>query len=127
MRGSGSSRVPPDRAVGAVFGAATASFAASLCLGVATAAGASRADPESGARARWAHHVLFVSSSVLCSAAASSVLWGSGRARSGGAAMLPAVGILLCLPRFRGGTAGHALIAASATPFVALAATQVWS
>lgn len=145
--GRGSAGALADRAIGTVFAAATVSFAASLCLGIATAASVSRpgrkpasvvdgkpatdagagwAGGDRPVRSRWAHHALYVTSSVLCSAAASSLFWGGQRARRGGAAMVPAVGILLALPRFRGGTAGHALTAASATPFVALAASRVW-
>ena len=92
-----------------LFAAATTSYAANVALGSAVAV--HLVDTR---RFRWVHHALYVSTSVLAGAAASSLLWGRSRA---GLALLPAAVPLAVVPYVSARSPRHPLVALSAAPF----------
>ena len=94
-----------------LFVAATASYAANVALGSAVAL--RLVDTR---RFRWVHHALYVSTSVLAGAAASSLLWSRSRA---GLALLPAAVPLAVVPYVSARTRRHPAVALGAAPFLA--------
>lgn len=99
---------PPRPAV--LFAAAGASYLANVGLGSAARLGRVHR------RFRWTHHALYVSTSVLAAAAASSVLWSGSRA---GWRLLPAAVPLVVVSRVSARSRRHPVIALSAAPFFA--------
>lgn len=94
-----------------LFGAAAASYAANVGLGLAAA---TRVLDTS--RVRWVHHALYVTTSVSAGAACSSLVWSSSRA---GWRLLPAAVPLAAIPYISARSRRHPLIALSAAPFFA--------
>lgn len=94
-----------------LFGAATASYAANVGLGLAVAL---RLVDTS--RVRWAHHALYVTTSVSAGAACSSLVWSPSRA---GWRLLPAAVPLAAIPYVSARSRRHPLLALSAAPFFA--------
>lgn len=92
-----------------LFAAATASYAANVALGSAVAV--RLVDTR---RFRFVHHVLYVSTSVLAGAAASTLLWSNSRA---GCRLLPAVVPLVVVGFVSARSRLHPLVALSAAPF----------
>ncbi|WP_378145739.1 hypothetical protein ACFJGV_18720 [Cnuibacter sp. UC19_7] len=92
-----------------LFVAATASYAANCALGTAVATGRLHTG-----RAHWVHHALYICTSALAAAAATSLLWSRSRA---GWALLPAAIPLIAIPSVSARTRGHVGIALSAAPF----------
>jgi hypothetical protein len=93
----------------ALFVAATATYAANVALGSAVAA--RLVDTR---RFRWVHHALYVSTSVLAGAAASTLVWSDSRA---GWRLLPAVVPLTAVARVGARSRRHPVVALSAAPF----------
>jgi hypothetical protein len=98
----------PPRPV-TLFGAATAAYAANVALGTAVAL--RLVDTR---RFRWVHHGLYVSTSVLAGAAASSLLWSDSRA---GWRLLPAALPLTVVALVSARSRRHPVVALSAAPF----------
>lgn len=73
-------------------------------------------------RVRWPHHALFFL--VVLGTALSALL--SGRAGARGWALLPALGLLLAMPRTRPGQAGHWRLALLCALAYALGAWAAW-
>ena len=96
-----------------LVGAATTSYVANVALGSAVAL--RLVDTR---RFRWVHHALYVSTSVLAGAAASSVLWSDSRS---GWRLLPAAVPLVVVARVSARSRRHPLVALSAAPFFAVA------
>ena len=94
-----------------LFAAATTSYAANVALGSAVALRLVELR-----RFRWVHHALYVSTSVLAGAAASSLLWSRSRA---GLALLPAALPLAVVPYVSARSRRHPLVALGAAPFFA--------
>ncbi|GAA3551476.1 hypothetical protein GCM10022197_03020 [Microlunatus spumicola] len=92
-----------------LFAAATASYTANVALGSAVAARV--VDTR---RFRWVHHALYVSTSVLAGAAASSLLWSDSRA---GWRLLPAALPLTAVSQVSARSRRHPLVALGAAPF----------
>lgn len=92
-----------------LFIAATVSYAANCALGTAVATGRVHTG-----RAHWVHHALYICTSALAAAAASSLVWSRSRA---GWALLPAAIPLVAIPTVSARTRGHVGIALSAAPF----------
>lgn len=99
-----------------LFGAAAASYAANVALGLAVA---TRLVDTS--RVRWVHHGLYVTTSVSAGAACSSLVWSSSRA---GWRLLPATVPLAVIPYVSARSRRHPLIALSAAPFFAAGAAR---
>lgn len=100
----------PPRPV-TLFGAAAASYTANVALGSAVAVGLVRTR-----RFRWVHHALYVSTSTLAAAAASTLLWSRSRA---GWRLLPAAPSLVLVAVLGARLPRHAWVASSAAPFFA--------
>jgi len=98
---------PPRPA--AFFTAATASYVANVGLGSAVALRL-----VDNRRFRWAHHALYVSTSLLAGAAASTLLWSDSRA---GWRLLPAALPLVVVPYVSARSRRHPVVALSAAPF----------
>jgi hypothetical protein len=94
-----------------LFVAATASYLANCALGAAVAT--RLIDTR---RIRWVHHAVYISTSVLAGAAASSLLWHRGDNRAA-LALLPAAAPLAAIPSVSARTRGHMAIALAAAPF----------
>ncbi|SDU87740.1 hypothetical protein SAMN04488544_1332 [Microlunatus sagamiharensis] len=92
-----------------LFAAATTSYVANVALGTSAATGLVRTH-----RFRWVHHAVYVSTSVLAGAAASSLLWSPSRA---GLRLLPAAVPLAVVPYVSARSRRHPLLALSAAPF----------
>lgn len=92
-----------------LFVAATASYVANCALGTAVATGRLHTG-----RAHWVHHAIYICTSTLAAAAASSLVWSRSRA---GWALLPAAIPLVAIPSVSARTRGHVGIALSAAPF----------
>ncbi len=92
-----------------LFAAATTSYVANVALGTAVATRVVRTH-----RFRWVHHALYVSTSVLAGAAASSLLWSGSRA---GLRLLPAALPLAAVPYVSARSRRHPVVALSAAPF----------
>jgi hypothetical protein len=100
----------PPRPV-ALFAAATTTYALNVGLGSAVAA--HLVDTR---RFRWVHHALYVSTSLLAGAAASTLLWSDSRA---GWRLLPAAAPLVVVAFVSARSRRHPLVALSAAPFFA--------
>ena len=98
---------PPRPA--ALFAAATLSYAANVGLGSAVAV--HLVDTR---HFRWVHHALYVSTSVLAGAAASTLLWSDSRA---GWRLLPAALPLVVVSQISARSRRHPVVALSAAPF----------
>lgn len=98
----------PPRPV-ALFTAATTAY--TLNVGLGTAVAARVVDTR---RFRWVHHALYVSTSVLAGAAASSLVWSESRA---GWRLLPAALPLAVVPYVSARSRRHPVLALSAAPF----------
>jgi hypothetical protein len=98
---------PPRPAT--LFTAATASYVANVGLGSAVALRL-----VDNRRFRWVHHALYVSTSLLAGAAASTLLWSESRA---GWRLLPAALPLVVVPYVSARTRRHPVVALSAAPF----------
>ena len=98
---------PPRPVV--LFTAATTAYALNVALGTAVAARV--VDTR---RFRWVHHALYVSTSVLAGAAASSLVWSGSRA---GWRLLPAALPLAVVPYVSARSRRHPVVALSAAPF----------
>lgn len=94
-----------------LFAAATAAYAANVSLGTGVAVGLVHTR-----RFRWVHHALYISTSVLAGAAASSLLWSGSRA---GWRLLPAAVPLVVVARVSARSRQHPMVALSAAPFFA--------
>lgn len=94
-----------------IFYAAAALFAANFALGVLVQFGVIDTKPF-----RWLHHALFF---LVFASAAPAAVWGLWNGEPYGLLLLPAIGILLVLPRARAGTAGHGGLASAALIFYA--------
>ena len=101
-----------------LFTAAATSYAANCALGAAVATGVLHTKSF-----HWVHHALYVCTSTLAGAAASSLLWSSSRA---GWALLPAAVPLVLIPRVSARSRGHVAVALSAAPFFAAALVEAW-
>jgi hypothetical protein len=113
---SSSAMTPGTPAI--LFTAAAVSYAANCAVGAGVAT-----HILDTSRVHWVHHALYVCTSTLAAAAASSLLWSPSRA---GWALLPAVIPLTVIPRVSARTRGHVLLASSAAPFFAAALVQAW-
>ena len=100
---------PPRPVV--LFTAASTAYA--LNVGLGTAVAARVVDTR---RFRWVHHALYVGTSVLAGAAASSLLWSGSRA---GWRLLPAAVPLAVVPYVSARSRRHPVVALSAAPFFA--------
>ena len=107
-----------SRGPAALFTAAATSYAANCLLGAAVAA---RLIDTS--RVRWVHHGMYVATSTLAAAAASSLLWSRSKA---GWLLLPAAVPLAVIPY--AGTRGrrHPAVALSAAPFFLASLLTAW-
>jgi hypothetical protein len=94
-----------------LFVAAAVSYAANCMLGTAVATGLIDTH-----RIRWVHHAVYISTSALAGAAASSLLWHRGDNRAA-LALLPAAAPLAAIPRVSARTRGHVVLALAAAPF----------
>jgi hypothetical protein len=92
-----------------LFAAATSCYAANVALGSAVAV--RLVDTR---RFRWVHHALYVSTSLLAGAAASTLLWSDSRA---GWRLLPAALPLAFVARVSARSRRHTVVALSAAPF----------
>jgi hypothetical protein len=101
-----------------LFTAATASYAANCALGVAVAT--REVDTRNW---HWIHHALYVCTSVLAGAAASSVVWSPSRA---GWRLLPAAVPLALIPYVSTPSRGHVGLALSAAPFFVASVIKAW-
>lgn len=101
-----------------LFTAAATSYLANCALGASVATGLVRTDGF-----RWVHHALYISTSTIAGAAASSLLWSRSRA---GWALLPAAVPLLLIPRISARSRRHVVVAASAAPFFGAGLVQAW-
>jgi hypothetical protein len=101
-----------------LFSAAAASYAANCAVGAGVA---TRLLDTS--RIHWVHHALYVCTSTLACAAASSLLWSPSRA---GWALLPAAVPLVLIPRVSAHSRGHIALALSAAPFFAAGLIRAW-
>lgn len=101
-----------------LFAAATGSYLVNCALGagVATRVVDTR-------KVHWVHHALYIATSTLAGAAASSLLWSRSRA---GWWLLPAAVPLTLIPRISTPSRGHVVVALSAAPFFALSLRQAW-
>ncbi len=102
----------------ALFTAATVSYAANCLLGAGVA---TRLIDTS--RVRWVHHGMYIATSTLAAAAASSLLWSRSKA---GWLLLPAAVPLAVIPY--AGTRGrrHPTVALSAAPFFLVSVLKAW-
>ena len=102
----------------ALFTAAAASYAANCVLGASVAA---RLVDTS--RVRWVHHGMYITTSTLAAAAASSLIWSRSKA---GWLLLPAAVPLAVIPY--AGTRGrrHPAVALSAAPFFLASLVRAW-
>lgn len=98
--------------------AAAAGYTVNCLLGAAVAA--RLVDTRSF---RWVHHALFISTIVLCSAAALSLAVNRNRALL---VLLPAAVPFAAVPRVRARSRKHPLVALAAAPFVLGALVKVW-
>ena len=89
--------------------AAATAYAANVGLGLAAAT-----HVIDTSRVRWVHHALYISTSVLAAAAASSAVWSPSRA---GWRLLPAALPLAVIPYVSTRSRRHPLLALSAAPF----------
>ncbi len=101
-----------------LFTAASTSYLANCALGLGVATRAIRTG-----RAHWVHHALYIATSTLAAAAASSLLWSRNRA---GWYLLPAAVPLTVIPRTRGRSPRHVALALSAAPFFAAGLIRAW-
>ena len=101
-----------------LFTAATVSYASNCLLGASVAA---RVIDTS--RVRWVHHGMYIATSALAAAAASSLVWSRSRA---GWLLLPAAVPLAVIPY--AGTRGrrHPAVALSAAPFFLASLIKAW-
>jgi hypothetical protein len=101
-----------------LFTAATVSYAANCLLGLSVA---TRLIDTS--RVRWVHHGMYIATSTLAAAAASSLVWSRSKA---GWLLLPAAVPLAVIPY--AGTRGrrHPAVALSAAPFFAASLVKSW-
>ena len=102
----------------ALFTAATVSYTANCLLGTAVAM---RWIDTS--RVRWVHHGMYIATSTLAGAAASSLMWSRSPA---GWLLLPAALPLAVIPY--AGTSGrrHPAVSLSAAPFFLASLVQAW-
>lgn len=98
---------PPRPVV--LFAAATATYAANVGLGTAVAT--RLVDTR---RFRWVHHALYVGTSLLAGAAASTLVWSDSRA---GWRLLPAAVPLVVVSQVSARSRRHPVVALSAAPF----------
>jgi hypothetical protein len=110
--------VRPSRGPAVLFTAAALSYTANCLLGASVAA---RLIDTSGVR--WVHHGMYIATSTLAAAAASSLVWSRSRA---GWLLLPAAVPLAVIPY--AGTRGrrHPAVALSAAPFFGLSLVKAW-
>lgn len=101
-----------------LFTAAATSYAANCALGAAVATRV--LDTR---HFHWVHHALYICTSTLAGAAASSLLWSSSRA---GWALLPAAVPLTLIPRISARSPRHMAVALSAAPFFAAGLVRAW-
>ena len=101
-----------------LFTAATTSYAANCALGVGVATRV--VDTRN---VHWVHHALYVCTSVLAGAAASSLVWSSSRA---GWRLLPAAVPLTLIPYVSTPSRGHVGLALSAAPFFVASLIKAW-
>lgn len=101
-----------------LFTAATTSYAANCTLGIAVATGTLTTG-----RARWVHHALYIATSGLAGAAASSLLWSRSRA---GWLLLPAAIPLVLIPAISSHSRRHIVTALSAAPFFVASLVKAW-
>lgn len=101
-----------------LFTAAAASYAANCALGAAVATRV--VDTRN---VHWLHSALYLSTSTLAAAAASSLLWSPSKA---GWALLPAAVPLALIPRVSSHSRRHIAIALSAAPFFTAALIKSW-
>jgi len=92
-----------------LFAAATVCYATNVALGSSVAL--RLVDTR---RFRWVHHALYVSTSVLAGAAASSLLWSDSRA---GWRLLPAALPLTLVAHVSARSRRHPVVALGAAPF----------
>lgn len=92
-----------------LFAAATTTYALNVGLGSAVAL--RLVDTR---RFRWIHHALYVSTSLLAGAAASTLLWSGSRA---GWRLLPAALPLVLVSQVSARSRRHPVVALSAAPF----------
>ncbi len=103
-----------------LFTAATTSYLANCALGagVATRVLDTR-------NVRWVHHALYVCTSTLAGAAASSLLWSRTPSRAGWL-LLPAAVPLALIPRISSHSRRHVVVALSAAPFFVVSLLEAW-
>ena len=101
-----------------LFTAATTSYVANCALGTAVAT-----RTISTKNAHWVHHALYICTSTLTAAAASSLLWSPSKA---GWALLPAAIPLALIPRISSHSRRHVMVALSASPFFVASLIKAW-
>ena len=101
-----------------LFTAAAVSYAANCALG----AGVATKVVHTG-RAHWVHHALYICTSTLAGAAASSLFWSTSRA---GWLLLPAGVPLALIPQISSHSRRHILVALTAAPFFAASTIKAW-
>jgi hypothetical protein len=106
-----------------LFTAATASYVANCALGSGVA---TRTVDTSDAR--WVHHALYIATSTLAAAAASSAAWGRPRRTSREAALLlvPAAVPLALIPYLGSHSKRHIVVALTAAPFFVSSLIRSW-
>lgn len=101
-----------------LFTAAASSYVANCALGLGVAT-----RMVNTSRAHWVHHALYICTSTLAAAAASSLIWSRNRA---GWWLLPAAVPLAVIPQISSHSRRHVLVAASAAPFFAAGLVRAW-
>jgi hypothetical protein len=101
-----------------LFTAATTSYLANCALGAAVATGTLHTG-----RAHWVHHALYISTTSLAAAAATSLFWSRNRA---GLLLLPAAVPLVMIPAISSHSRRHIVTALAAAPFFVASLVKAW-